>query len=271
MDALAGEYAAISPFVYVANNPIFLIDPDGNSIIDYYDHMGNYLGNDGQGTSGQRVISKKKYNEVINKVNSPAPNSDPRKVSLAPNPTDEMNAQRQMAKDLKNNSAEILIDENTINQHLQDAHDKTFTSGVEHSVTFVFELADPSKPKITSEVGPVGTNSFTTTASYSGGGQNPAWLTGVLRRYIGQAHGHPLTTTPGHQNGPGTSGDDQTAASRSGIPIYALRSWDRRVGSSTEIYRATPSGDAPTTPVGKTGAFNIALDALEISSGKRTK
>jgi hypothetical protein len=45
VDPLAREYVDISPYAYVANNPIFLIDPDGRSVEDYFvfDESGNYL------------------------------------------------------------------------------------------------------------------------------------------------------------------------------------------------------------------------------------
>ena len=33
MDALAEVYASISPFVYVQNNPISAIDPNGNEVV----------------------------------------------------------------------------------------------------------------------------------------------------------------------------------------------------------------------------------------------
>ena len=47
VDPLAEKYYGISPYVYVANNPIKFVDPTGMWIGDYYDRQGNYLGNDG--------------------------------------------------------------------------------------------------------------------------------------------------------------------------------------------------------------------------------
>ena len=47
VDPLAEKYAGISPYAYVLNDPISLIDPDGMSIAgDYYGKNGKYLGSD---------------------------------------------------------------------------------------------------------------------------------------------------------------------------------------------------------------------------------
>ena len=49
-DPLADNFAQYSPYNFVENNPINLIDPDGNAATppgDYYNEKGEYLGNDG--------------------------------------------------------------------------------------------------------------------------------------------------------------------------------------------------------------------------------
>jgi RHS repeat-associated protein len=40
VDALADKYAPVSPYVYVANNPLLFVDPDGAQIIDNDGHVG---------------------------------------------------------------------------------------------------------------------------------------------------------------------------------------------------------------------------------------
>jgi len=47
VDPLSDKYPGASPYVYCANNPVRLVDPDGRKIGDYYDLNGNYLGWDG--------------------------------------------------------------------------------------------------------------------------------------------------------------------------------------------------------------------------------
>ncbi len=48
VDPLADKYPSMSPYMYCAGNPVRLIDPDGRSLGDYFDRLGNYLGNDGK-------------------------------------------------------------------------------------------------------------------------------------------------------------------------------------------------------------------------------
>src|SRR5690554_6445659 len=46
MDQLVEKYMPISPYAYVANNPISLIDPDGRRIIRNIDRTYTFIGND---------------------------------------------------------------------------------------------------------------------------------------------------------------------------------------------------------------------------------
>ena len=47
VDPLVDKYPNLSPYVYCANNPVRLVDPDGRRIGKYYDEYGKYLGKDG--------------------------------------------------------------------------------------------------------------------------------------------------------------------------------------------------------------------------------
>ena len=47
VDPMSDKYASLSPYVYCADNPVKLVDPDGEEIGEYRDWNGNLLGTDG--------------------------------------------------------------------------------------------------------------------------------------------------------------------------------------------------------------------------------
>ena len=48
VDPMSDKYPSLSPYVYCANNPIKLVDPNGEEVGDYYSFNGTYLGSDGK-------------------------------------------------------------------------------------------------------------------------------------------------------------------------------------------------------------------------------
>ena len=48
VDPMSDKYASLSPYVYCADNPVKLVDPNGEEIGDYFSMSGRYLGTDGK-------------------------------------------------------------------------------------------------------------------------------------------------------------------------------------------------------------------------------
>ena len=69
VDPLASKYPNLSPYTFVANNPIMLVDPDGNQIIDYFDLNGKKIGTDGNDNDTRSfVVTNKKEIRAIKKT-----------------------------------------------------------------------------------------------------------------------------------------------------------------------------------------------------------
>ena len=47
VDPISDKYPSLSPYTYCANNPIKMVDPNGEEIGDFYNEYGRYLGSDG--------------------------------------------------------------------------------------------------------------------------------------------------------------------------------------------------------------------------------
>lgn len=63
IDPIAEKYYPISPYVYVANNPLKFVDPDGMRIDDYFNNNGEYLGTDNAETDKIKVIDQNVWDD----------------------------------------------------------------------------------------------------------------------------------------------------------------------------------------------------------------
>ena len=67
VDPMARKYPSLSPYVYCADNPVRVVDPNGEEIGDYFSLSGRYLGSDGKNDDKIYFVSnkadKRKYYE----------------------------------------------------------------------------------------------------------------------------------------------------------------------------------------------------------------
>ena len=78
VDPMSDKYPSLSPYVYCANNPIKLVDPNGEEVNPIYDCNGNFIANTKEGFTGHILIyngnddvdfSKMTANEAISNYN----------------------------------------------------------------------------------------------------------------------------------------------------------------------------------------------------------
>ena len=71
VDPMSDKYASLSPYTYCADNPVRLVDPNGEEIGNYYDTRGNFIGSDAYNdgkiylVSNQQGISKDEKGNIV--------------------------------------------------------------------------------------------------------------------------------------------------------------------------------------------------------------
>ena len=63
VDPMSDKYPSLSPYVYCANNPVKLVDPNGEEVGDYYSFNGTYLGSDGK--NDNKLYQQSENGDVI--------------------------------------------------------------------------------------------------------------------------------------------------------------------------------------------------------------
>ena len=56
VDPMSAKYPSLSPYTYCANNPIKLVDPNGEEVSPIYDCAGNFIANTKEGFTGEILI-----------------------------------------------------------------------------------------------------------------------------------------------------------------------------------------------------------------------
>ena len=68
VDPMSDKYPSLSPYTYCANNPVKLVDPNGEEVGQYWDWDGNYLGSDGKVDLDVYFVSDEKSINTIKKM-----------------------------------------------------------------------------------------------------------------------------------------------------------------------------------------------------------
>ena len=177
------------------------VDPTGMLTDDYYNLInGKYLGSDAFGTS-PRLIDSGLYSSITGGKT--------------------MTKNLSSIERLRDNSTTISVDWNQIEEHAQSVADLSRESRLEHQAILVL---DREKAKVTSVLGPVGTNSHAEIPHF------PAPVTGVSFYdrpggliIIGEIHGHPASEKAGMSTEHTMSPDfDVPLAKKMQIPIYGI-------------------------------------------------
>ena len=67
VDPMASKYPSLSPYVYCADNPVNLVDPNGEEIGDYFDENGVFLMNDGRSDGRVYIVNRDEWNHLWDK------------------------------------------------------------------------------------------------------------------------------------------------------------------------------------------------------------
>ena len=83
VDPMAAKYPSLSPYTYCANNPVKLVDPNGEEIGNFYDENGLFLGTDGKNDGIVYAVADETEQAMIQENNMKGVNTDVSKVNSA--------------------------------------------------------------------------------------------------------------------------------------------------------------------------------------------
>ena len=82
MDPMVDKYPSLSPYVYCANNPMTLVDPNGDEIGDFFDLKGRYLGTDGHEDRNVFIVTNIRDQRIIKRNNKKELTTQPSEVDV---------------------------------------------------------------------------------------------------------------------------------------------------------------------------------------------
>ena len=82
VDPQASKYPSLSPYVYCADNPIKLVDPNGEEVGDYFSMSGRYLGTDGKNDDKIYFVANRSDKRKIKQNNKARLTTDVENVTV---------------------------------------------------------------------------------------------------------------------------------------------------------------------------------------------
>lgn len=241
-DPLAEKYTSFSPYSYCVNDPVNLVDPNGNYIDDYYDSFtGKYLGSDGSNTTYNRLITEKLFNQI----------------------SDSNISQEEKIKELQVNSRIIQINEEQINNAITNAAIKSYNEKVEHQVLIILDVDNSS---IYAVEGKPGDNNSANIPYKETGPSIRLDMEGFSNcLLLGQVHGHSPSKDPNSYNESKVSGEDISSAQNVRIPIFAVDAFSKRSLTTLRTHLAEPNGTVKNN-YGNANSISFGNLSLKISS-----
>ena len=82
VDPMSDKYPSLSPYVYCADNPVKLVDPNGEEVGDYFSMSGRYLGTDGKNDDKIYFVADRSDKRKIKQNNKAGLTTDIKDVTV---------------------------------------------------------------------------------------------------------------------------------------------------------------------------------------------